>query len=211
MGPPFDPQMGTRGVKWGSKVLFAPIFTKFGGKKPFCMLLKDLFLLFEQFTLGPHLTPKRGWGGSNGGQMGVKSHFCPNLHQIWWEDAILPFIERSFFIFYIFFFWPPIWPPKGVKGGQMGVKSHFCSNLHQIWWEDAILLVIERSFNIFLNIFLCAPHLTPKSGQGGSNGGQKWFLLQSSGKDLPVLSFDQSLLKSLLNGKLRDNHKIWEE
>ena len=39
----------------------------------------------------PHLTPRRGQGG----QMEVKSQFCSNLHQIWWEEAFLQVIEGS--------------------------------------------------------------------------------------------------------------------
>ena len=55
------------GVKWGSKVNVAPIFTKFAGKEPLCKLLKNLSI----FCLWvPHLT-------SSGGQTGdSKSKNC---------------------------------------------------------------------------------------------------------------------------------------
>ena len=128
LGPPFDPQMGSRGVKWGSKVLFAPIFTKFGGK-PFYMLLKDLLLLFEQFTLGPHLTPKRGWGGTNGGQMGVKWGskviFAPIFTKFGGKTPFCHSLKDLSLFFTYFSFGPPFDPQKGSRGVRWGSKVIF--------------------------------------------------------------------------------------
>ena len=56
-------------------------------------------LLIEGYLVAfliPKLGQKGVKRGSKGGQMGVKSQFCSNLHQIWWEGASLQAIKESF-------------------------------------------------------------------------------------------------------------------
>ena len=47
--PRLTPRRGQMGVKWGSNLIWALIFTKFGGKECFCKLLKNLYLDFWCF------------------------------------------------------------------------------------------------------------------------------------------------------------------
>ena len=58
----------------GSKVAFVAIFTKFGGKKPFCKLLKDLSSGFAFFYIE---LPVRPLGGAKGVKWGSKVTFAP--------------------------------------------------------------------------------------------------------------------------------------
>ena len=67
----------------GSKVAFVAIFTKFGGKKPFCKLLKDLSSGFAFFYIELPVRPLGGakgvkWG-SKGGQKSLLLQSSPNL------------------------------------------------------------------------------------------------------------------------------------
>ena len=118
-------------VEWGSKVDLTPIFTKFGGKEPFCKLLIDPLLDFWFSYFEPPIWPPEG---SNGGPMGVKSQCSSDSHHIGREGAFLQVIKESFMIFLIFLLWVPHLTPWRGQGGRMGVKIDLGSNVNQIWW-----------------------------------------------------------------------------
>ena len=78
--PRLTPRRGQMGVKWGSNLIWALIFTKFGGKECFCKLLKDLTLDLQFFDFESPVWPLEGvkWG-SNGGQTLFELWSSPNL------------------------------------------------------------------------------------------------------------------------------------
>ena len=74
---------GLKGVKmgsWGSNLIWALIFTKFGGKERFCKLLNNLSLDLHFFYFESPVWPPEGvkWG-SNGGQILFELWSSPNL------------------------------------------------------------------------------------------------------------------------------------
>ena len=124
---------GSKGVKMGSlgsNLIWALIFTKFGGKERFCKLLNNLSLDLQFFDFESPFDPQKG---SNGGQMRVKSQSSSGFHQTWWEGAFLQVIKGSLMIFLIFLLWVPHLTPWRGQGGRMGVKIDLCYNINQIW------------------------------------------------------------------------------
>ena len=97
----FDPKKGSGGVKLRSKVNFAPIFTKFGGKEPLCKLLKNLSIFW---LWAPPFDPPRRVQGRH---VGVKPYLVSDLHQIWCEVTFLQVIKGAF----IFWLWFPLMTP----------------------------------------------------------------------------------------------------
>ena len=74
---------GSKGVKmgsWGSNLIWALIFTKFGGKERFCKLLNNLSLDLHFFYFESPVWPPEGvkWE-SNGGQILFELWSSPNL------------------------------------------------------------------------------------------------------------------------------------
>ena len=74
---------GSKGVKmgsWGSNLIWALIFTKFGGKERFCKLLNNLSLDLQFFDFESPVWPPEGvkWE-SNGGQILFELWSSPNL------------------------------------------------------------------------------------------------------------------------------------
>ena len=110
---------GSKGVKmgsWGSNLIWALIFTKFGGKERFCKLLNNLSLDLQFFDFESPVWPSEGvkWGSNLiwaliFTKFGGKECFCKLLKDLSFD---LQFFD----------FESPIWPQKGSNGGHMGVK-----------------------------------------------------------------------------------------
>ena len=118
--------------------IFAPIISKFGGKKPFYKLLKDLSLFYQIFYFSSPIWPPNG---VQGGQMGVKSHFCSNLHQIWWEEALFLFINGSFISFSILLLWAPYLTPRRGQGESNGGQDIFAPFFALQPWNERFLWI----------------------------------------------------------------------
>ena len=68
--------------------------------------------------------------------MGVKSQFCSNLHQIWWEGASLQAIKESFNFLTLS---SPFDPPRRVQGRSMGVKPLKFNDVFSSFHKDSLI------------------------------------------------------------------------
>jgi hypothetical protein len=146
---------------WGSNLIWALIFTKFGGKERFCKLLNNLSLDLQFFYFESPVWPPEGvkWGSNLiwaliFTKFGGEECFCKLLKALTLDLQFFDFESPI---------WPPFDPQKGSNGGQIRVKLYLSSDLHHIWWEGAFLLVIKGSFIRFAIFWLWVP-IWPSEG-----------------------------------------------
>ena len=125
----------------------------------FLKVIKGSSIRFSSFwLLVLHLTPRRGQGGSNGGQKGVKwglkVNFAPIFTKFGGKEPLCK-LSKNLSIFWIWA--PPFDPPRRVQGRHVGVKPYLVSDLHQIWCEVTFLQVIKGAFIFWLWFPLMTP------------------------------------------------------